>query len=37
MFYEALLFAGGTDATGKDITIATPWEYVSTLLGYQVP
>jgi len=37
MYYEALLYAGGTDSAGKDITMANPWKYVSALLGYQLP
>lgn len=30
-----LLFAGGTDTTGRDITIATPYKYVKKLLDFQ--
>jgi hypothetical protein len=37
LYYEALLFAGGQDSTGKDITIATPYRYISSLLNYEVP
>jgi len=35
--FVALLFAGGKDSTGRDITIATPSKYVKEYLRYELP
>jgi hypothetical protein len=35
--FVALLFAGGQDTSGRDITIATPYKYVKEYLNYQLP
>jgi len=35
--YVALLFAGGADSDGRDITIGCPSNYVESLLSFQIP
>ena len=36
-YFVGLLFAGGKDLTGRDITIATPSKYVKEYLKYELP
>ena len=35
--FVALLFAGGKDSTGRDVTIATPSKYVKEYLNFSLP
>jgi len=36
-YFVALLFAGGKDSMGRDVTIATPSKYVREYLKYELP